>query len=103
MHKIILLIILLFTFYTVFAQKVNPNYDAELATKVGADDYGMKQYVLMILKTATNTESNKAYNYSCFTGHMSNLDTMVKSNKLVLAGPIAKNDKAYRGIFYTEP
>ncbi|MEO6683564.1 MAG: hypothetical protein ABIN48_12150 [Ginsengibacter sp.] len=27
---------------TSMAQKTNPNYDSALATKLGADDYGMK-------------------------------------------------------------
>lgn len=29
----------------------NPNYDAALARKLGADDYGMKRYILVILRT----------------------------------------------------
>ena len=33
------------------AAKSNQTYDAELARQFGADDYGMKQYVFVILKT----------------------------------------------------
>jgi len=77
----------------------NPNFDAELAKKVGSDDYGMKSYVFVILKTGTNTTTDKKYIDSCFMGHMSNMDVLVKKDQLVVAGPFQKNDKTYRGLF----
>ena len=82
-----------------FGQQHNPNYDAELAKKLEADDYGMKKYVLVILKTGTNKTTDRAYIDSCFAGHMSNISRLADEGKLVVAGPIAKNDKTYRGIF----
>ena len=33
------------------AQTAKPAFDAELAKKTGADDYGMRSYVLVILRT----------------------------------------------------
>jgi len=33
------------------AQTNNPNYDKALADSLGADDYGMKSYVFVILKS----------------------------------------------------
>lgn len=81
------------------AQKTNPDYDSTLAKKFDADDYGMKMYVLVILKTGTNTTTDKALTDSLFAGHMSNIMHMVKINKLVVAGPFSKNEKTYRGIF----
>jgi len=77
----------------------NPNFDAELAKKLGSDDYGMKNYVFVILKTGTNTTSDKAYIDSCFTGHMSNMGKLVEAKQLVVAGPFQKNDLTYRGLF----
>lgn len=74
-------------------------FDESLAKKLGADDYGMKQYMLVILKTGTNTTQDKKFIDSCFSGHMSNMNLMVKADKLVVAGPIGKNEKMYRGIF----
>ncbi|MEZ5027923.1 MAG: hypothetical protein R2765_03970 [Ferruginibacter sp.] len=92
--------LLFFSFsYYLNAQKLNPAYDSALAKKYGADDYGMKMYVLVILKTGTNTTTNKVLTDSLFAGHMSNIAHMVKINKLVVAGPFSKNEKAYRGIF----
>ena len=81
------------------AQTTNPNYDAELAKKLGADDYGMKPYVLVILTTGSNTDSDEKIKAKAFEGHMSNMETMVKQNKLVVAGPIESNEDAYRGLF----
>ncbi len=77
----------------------NPNYDAELAEKTGSDDYGMKSYVFVILKTGTNTTTDKKYIDSCFAGHMSNMGVLVEKDQLVVAGPFQKNDKTYRGLF----
>lgn len=81
------------------AQKTNPNYDAKLAQKLGADDYGMRTYVLVILKTGTNTDTNKKTTDSLFRGHMANMNRMVKANQLIVAGPLSKNEQQYRGIF----
>jgi uncharacterized protein YciI len=101
MKRILTLSILLALSIFAIAQdkKVNPNYDAELAKQVGADDYGMKMYVLVILKTGTNTSETKAKTDSLFAGHMANMGKLVKENKLIVAGPLGKNDKNYRGIF----
>jgi len=91
--------LLLLTIGTIFGQNNNPNYDGALATKLGADDYGMKKFVLVILKTGSNTDTDKAKKDSCFVGHMTNINKLVEDKKLIVAGPIGKNDKNYRGIF----
>lgn len=77
----------------------NPNYDAVLAKKLGGDEYGMKGYVLVILKTGPNKTSDKDLINDRFRGHMENIDRLVAEKKLIVAGPLGKNDKAYRGIF----
>ncbi len=82
-----------------FGQKNNPRYDSALAKKMGGDEYGMKKYVLVILKTGTNTTTDKKITDSLFAGHMDNIVRLVKINKLIVAGPLGKNDKTYRGIF----
>lgn len=80
-------------------KKTKAPYDEALAKKLGADDYGMKMYILVILKSGTNTTETKAKTDSLFAGHMANMGKMVELNKLVVAGPMGKNDKNYRGIF----
>lgn len=84
---------------SILAQSTNPNYDSELAKKLGADDYGMKSYIFVMLKTGSNESTDKAYKDSCFAGHLANITRLVKENKLIVAGPLGKNENAYRGIF----
>ncbi|ARV10405.1 hypothetical protein BTO05_12420 [Winogradskyella sp. PC-19] len=99
MKQLLLLIVFLSVALLIQAQKTNPKYDAELAKKVGADDYGMKSYILVILKTGSNTSKDKTAVDKAFAGHMANMETMVEAGKLVVAGPVGENDKDYRGIF----
>ncbi len=77
----------------------NPNYDKALAEKLGADDYGMKSYFLVILKTGTNTTTDKAFISESFRGHLDNIGKLVEEGKLIVAGPMGKNENSYRGIF----
>lgn len=74
-------------------------YDAALAKELGADELGMKSYVLVILKTGPVVVSNKVQRDSIFSGHMKNIGRMSDAGWLVSAGPIGKNDKQYRGIY----
>ena len=84
---------------SVNAQNTNPNYDEALAKKLGADEYGMKPYVLVILKTGENKTTDKEETNRLFGGHMENIQRLVKEGKLIVAGPLGKNDQTYRGIF----
>lgn len=80
-------------------QTENPNYDKFLADSLDGDDYGMKTYILVILKTGPNKIEDKIVLDSLFKGHMNNINRLAAANKLVVAGPLGKNDKTYRGIF----
>ncbi len=84
---------------TVYAQETNPNYDAELAKKLGADEYGMKNYVLVILKTGENKTTDKEELNRLFRGHMENIQRLVKEGKLIVAGPFGENNLTWRGLF----
>jgi len=78
----------------------NPNYDAELAKKLGANEMGMRNYVLAILKTGPNDATVKgADRDNAFKGHFENMGRLVAEGKLAVAGPFGKNDKAFRGLF----
>lgn len=78
---------------------VNPDYDNVLAEQLGADNYGMKGYVLAVLKTGSNVTENKDNVNKAFRGHLDNITRLVKEGKMIVAGPLGKNDKTYRGIF----
>jgi uncharacterized protein YciI len=98
--------LLAFTFFAFGQSKAvsdtliaNPNYDKELVTKLGGDDYGMKSYFLVILKTGENNTTDKELINKSFKGHMDNIHRLVENGKLVVAGPLGKNENNYRGIF----
>jgi uncharacterized protein YciI len=99
MRKILPIITFLFLSLWAAGQTINPNYDATLATSLKGDDLGMKMYVLVILKTGTNKVTDKAKRDSLFAGHFANINRLVATGKMVVAGPLEKNDKTYRGIF----
>ena len=99
LKNITLLALVLFLSQHTIAQKDNPVYDKTLADSLGGDDYGMKQYTLVILKTGPNKIDRKETVDSLFKGHMQNIQRMAAAGKLMVAGPIKKNDKTYRGIF----
>ncbi len=80
-----------------FAQK--PGYDSALAKKLGADDYGMRSYVFVILKTGALKKADKKTSDSLFAGHMKNMGRLSEEGLLILAGPFGKNLKTYRGLF----
>lgn len=81
------------------AQDTNKNYDEKLARELKADDYGMKKYVLVVLKSGSVTGLPRNAQDSIFKGHMANINKLAAEGKLIVAGPLGKNDKNYRGIF----
>lgn len=80
------------------AQTRNPIFNENLAKELQADAYGMKMYTLVLLSTGTNQDTTEARNHA-FKSHMKNIDALVETGKLILAGPVGKNDAALRGIF----
>lgn len=80
------------------AQGAAPAYDAELATSLGADERGMRQYVLVILKTGPNKMAAGEARTRMFEGHFANMGKLAGEKKLVLAGPL-DGKEGRRGIF----
>ena len=78
----------------------NPAYDADLAKRLGADERGMKMYVLCILKTGPKDAEIKGEERAkIFEGHFANIGRLAEEGKLAVAGPFGKNDKAWRGLY----
>ena len=95
MRSLFLLSALLLTL-TSFSQD-KTGYDSVLAKKWGADQYGMKQYVMAFLKKGTKTVDSSERS-QLIQGHLKNIGRLAKEGKLLLAGPILdKGDLA--GIF----
>lgn len=76
----------------------NPNYDAGLAKKLGADDLGMRQYVMCFLKTGPLKVEDKAKQAELMKGHFGIINRLAKEGKLILAGPFMDGGE-FRGIY----
>jgi len=74
------------------------NFDSIRAAKVGADDYGMHQYVMAFLKRGPNRDRSEEEAAKLQTAHMENIGRLAEEGKLVLAGPFL-NDGDLRGIY----
>lgn len=92
--------LLFFSFLVVSALSAqNPKYDADLAEELGADDYGMKMYSFVILKTGPNQIQDKDSSAVLMRGHLDNINDLAKKDLLTVAGPFGPNDLEYRGLF----
>lgn len=75
-----------------------PGYDAALASQLGADEHGMRQYVLVILKTGPTPLPAGEKRDAMFKGHFANIQRLAAEGKLAYAGPLdGKN--GWRGLF----
>jgi len=99
MKKIVTILLLGTIHFAAHAQGDNPAYNRQLADSLGGDEYGMKMYVLVILKTGSYKTEDKKIKDSLFKGHMANIGRLAAEGKLVVAGPLGKNSLTYRGIF----
>jgi uncharacterized protein YciI len=111
MKKIILLTLLV-SFSLVHGQKIkNPTplpstpdpkvtsiFDEALAKELGADDYGMRTYVMAFLKKGPNRTSDKNEAAKLQAAHMANIGKLAEEGKLAIAGPFLDNGEL-RGIY----
>ena len=97
--RYIILLIIFCSFVQSHAQNNTNAYDSVLAAKLNADNYGMKKYYLVILKTGPVSITDSARLDSIFSGHMKNIQWLASQGKMVVAGPLGKNDMQYEGIF----
>jgi len=99
MKLLLMVCFLIVTSSLITAQTKKAQYDSSLAKSLGADDYGMKNYVFVILKTGPAVIEKKETRDSLFAGHMKNIQRLVDEKKLIVAGPFGKNELKYRGLF----
>lgn len=94
----------LFIFLLTSCQTTSPTtlYDAKLASELGADEYGMKKYWMVFLKTGNNGNTDPTFLRNAMRSHMNNIHAMSAAGILVAAGPYEKNDENYRGVFIFE-
>lgn len=75
-----------------------PAFDEALAKSVGADEHGMRAYVLVILKTGPNKMPAGPERDEMFKGHFANIKRLADEGKLAVAGPFDGTD-GWRGMF----
>jgi uncharacterized protein YciI len=76
-----------------------PVFDAALAQRLGADERGMRPYVLVVLKTGPTRVEDPEKRKAMFAGHFANIERLSKAGKLVLAGPFSEDKDGWRGLY----
>ena len=74
------------------------SYNLLLAQHLGADNYGMKQYVMAFLKAGPNRSQDEETAAKLQTAHLKNIQRLAAEGKLLLAGPFL-DDGNVRGIY----
>ena len=75
--------------------------DTTLIKQLGADEYGMKQYVLAFIKTGAKQELDSAKSAQLQTDHLKHLKQLMEDGKLLFMGPLLdgmENKDSIRGI-----
>ena len=73
-------------------------YDSLMAMETGADSYGMRRYVMALLKAGPNRDQDSTEAAELQRAHMDNIGRMAKEGKLVVAGPFF-DDWEVKGIY----
>ena len=73
-------------------------YDSLLAVETNADDYGMRRYVMALLKEGPNRDQDSTEVARLQRAHLANITRMAEEGKLVLAGPFF-DDWEVKGIY----
>src|SRR5262245_21177737 len=83
------------------ATPAKPAFDEALASKVGADDYGMRKYVLVVLKSGPTRVPVGPERTEMFRGHLANINRLSEAGKMALAGPFDGElpGSGWRGLF----
>lgn len=74
-------------------------HDPALASRLGADARGMRQYVLVILKSGAQRVPDGPGRDAMFAGHFANMARLSAAGQLVLAGPFVEDPAGWRGLY----
>lgn len=78
--------------------KPSPVADPALAKQLGADERGMRKYILVILKTGPHRVPDGPARDEMFKGHFANIKRLAGEGKLAVAGPFGEKTD-WRGMF----
>ncbi|MFO1253007.1 MAG: YciI family protein [Inhella sp.] len=98
LHALALSLPLLASAQTAAQTAPAPSYDEALAQRVGANDNGMRAYVLVILKSSGTPVPKGEARDAMFKGHFANMKRLADAGVLALAGPLDGVD-GWRGLF----
>ena len=73
-------------------------FNAALAEELGADQFGMRKYVIAYLKAGPNRNQDEETVTSMQKAHLENIQRMADEGQLVLAGPFL-DDGDVKGIY----
>ena len=98
LHALALSLPLLASAQTAAQTAPAPSYDEALAQRVGANENGMRSYVLVILKSSGTPVPKGEARDAMFKGHFANMKRLADAGVLALAGPLDGVD-GWRGLF----
>jgi len=75
------------------------SFDSLKAAEFGADDYGMRKYVIAFLKRGPNRDLPADQAAELQRAHLENIGKMADAGKLALAGPFFGNGDL-RGLYF---
>lgn len=73
-------------------------YDSIKTSRYGADEYGMKRYVIALLKRGSTKGMDSTEHANLQQAHLENITRMAEEGALVLAGPFL-GDGDLRGLY----
>ena len=72
---------------------------ASLLQRTGADERGMRRYVLVLLKSGPTPVRGEEARKAMFAGHFANMARWSNAGQLVLAGPFNQDPGGWRGLY----
>lgn len=98
MKKIIGAICLMVCLLQIGFSQSEMQFDSLLAAEYGADEWGMKTYIIAFLKSGPNRDSSKEEATRLQKAHMANIKRLALEGKLIVAGPFL-DEGELRGIY----